>query len=271
VAFPFIKVNCGAIPESLMESELFGYESGAFTGSRAEGKKGLFEAAENGSIFLDEISELPLNLQVKLLQVIQEREIKRVGGVASIPVNARVISATNLDLFALVRAGRFREDLYYRLNVVPLRVPPLRERHADIIPLINRFLNQNNKRMKDHKEIDPDATAMLLEYDWPGNVRELQNIVERIMITTRDSVIRPENLPGFIRNHPAGSGGTTKSAARTPPTQNASLNDILDRTEKAALLDAMKTCGTTRELARRIGVSQPTAVRKLRKHGLAFK
>ncbi|MDR1573602.1 MAG: sigma 54-interacting transcriptional regulator [Clostridiales Family XIII bacterium] len=260
--FPFIKVNCGAIPENLMESELFGYERGAFTGSRTEGKKGLFEAAENGSIFLDEISELPLNLQVKLLQVIQEREIKRVGGVVSIPVNARVISASNLDLFALVRAGGFREDLYYRLNVVPIRVPPLRERQEDMIPLINRFLNQNNKRMKDHKELDPDTTALLLKYDWPGNVRELQNITERIMITTKGSVIRPENLPGFIRDHGAAD------LAAVQKTQAAPLNVILDRTEKDILLTALKTCGTTRALARCLGVSQPTAVRKLRKHGL---
>jgi transcriptional regulator with PAS, ATPase and Fis domain len=256
--FPFIKVNCGAIPASLMESELFGYERGAFTGSRTEGKKGLFEAAENGSIFLDEVSELPLNLQVKLLQVMQEREIKRVGGLASIPVNARVISASNLDLFALVREGGFREDLYYRLNVVPIHVPPLRERHEDMIPLINRFLNLNNRKMKDHKELDPDATALLLKYDWPGNVRELQNILERIMITTRGSVIRPENLPEFIRSHAAPKGAAA----------NAPLNDILDRTEKAVLLAALEYCGTTRALARRLGVSQPTVVRKLRKHGL---
>ncbi|MDR2356235.1 MAG: sigma 54-interacting transcriptional regulator [Clostridiales Family XIII bacterium] len=257
-SFPFIKVNCGAIPASLMESELFGYERGAFTGSRAEGKKGLFEAAENGSIFLDEISELPLNLQVKLLQVMQEREIKRVGGVASIPVNARVISASNLDLFALVREGGFREDLYYRLNVVPLHVPPLRERREDIIPLINRFLSRNNKAMKLHKELDKDATVLLLKYDWPGNVRELQNIMERIMITTRGGVIRPENLPEFIK-----SRAETESAA-----EGAALPEILDRTEKAVLTAALKTCGTTRALARRLGVSQPTVVRKLRKHGL---
>jgi transcriptional regulator with PAS, ATPase and Fis domain len=264
--FPFIKVNCGAIPASLMESELFGYERGAFTGSRAEGKKGLFEAAENGSIFLDEVSELPLNLQVKLLQVMQEREIKRVGGVASLPVNARVISASNLDLFALVRAGGFREDLYYRLNVVPIHVPPLRERQEDMIPLINRFLNQNNKKMKDHKELDPDAAALLLKYDWPGNVRELQNILERIMITTRGSVIRPENLPEFIRNRAAQTGAPGSAAIAT--SQGASLTEILDRAERAALLDALECCGTTRALARRLGVSQPTAVRKLRKHGL---
>jgi TyrR family helix-turn-helix protein len=270
-AGPFIKVNCGAIPESLMESELFGYEHGAFTGSRAEGKKGLFEAAENGSIFLDEISELPLNLQVKLLQVIQDREIKRVGGVASIPVNARVISASNIDLFALVRSGGFREDLYYRLNVVPIHVPPLRERHEDIVPLINRFLNQNNKKMKDRKELDPDTTALLLKYGWPGNVRELQNIIERIMITTRGRVIKPENLPSFIRRHavPARSAGATAdvSSSEAPATR---LSDIIDRAEKDALLAAMESCCSTRSLARRLGVSQTTVVRKLQKHGLTL-
>ena len=188
----------------------------------------------------------------------QEREIKRVGGIASIPVNARVISASNLDLFALVREGSFREDLYYRLNVVPIHVPPLRERHADILPLIGRFLNRNNRKMKLHKELDTDATALLLKYDWPGNVRELQNIMERIVITTSAGVIRAENLPEFIRNHAAPEGAA----------EGAPLNEILDRTEKAVLLAALECCGTTRALARRLGVSQPTVVRKLRKHGL---
>ncbi len=257
--FPFVKINCGAIPENLIESELFGYVRGAFTGSRKDGKKGLFEIAEKGTIFLDEISELPLNLQVKLLQVIQEREITRVGGVESIPIDVRIISATNRDLLTLVHQGKFREDLYYRLNVVPINIPPLRERPEDIIPMIRIFLNQNNKKMKEHKEIDSKAIAILMKYTWPGNVRELQNIIERLMITTRDTIIMPENLPSFILE-----------AANTPDTSNIptgkNLKAALDYAEKEILIKALEKYKTTRSMAKALGVSQPTIVRKLQKY-----
>jgi len=256
--YPFIKVNCGAIPENLIESELFGYESGAFTGSRKDGKKGLFETADKGTIFLDEISELPLNLQVKLLQVIQEREIKRVGGVESIPIDVRIISATNKDLTALVQEGKFREDLYYRLNVVPISIPPLRERPEDIIPMIRIFLNQNNIKVKEHKEIDSKTIAILMKYSWPGNVRELQNIIERLVITTKDTVIMPENLPSFIYD--------SASSAESPNTPAArSLKDALELAEREILLRAREQYKTTRAMAKALGVSQPTIVRKLQK------
>ncbi len=260
--YPFIKLNCGAIPETLIESELFGYESGAFTGSRRNGKKGLFETANKGTIFLDEISELPLNLQVKLLQVIQEREITRVGGVESIPIDVRIISATNRDLMSLVSQGKFREDLYYRLNVVPISIPPLRERPEDIIPMIRIFLNQNNKKMKEHKEIDSKAIAILMKYAWPGNVRELQNIIERLMITTRGSTIHPENLPSFI----------LEAAVNTEPvliTMGKSLKEALDDAEKEILIKAVEKHKTTRTIAKALGVSQPTIVRKLQKYHIA--
>jgi transcriptional regulator with PAS, ATPase and Fis domain len=259
--FPFVKINCGAIPENLIESELFGYESGAFTGSKKDGKKGLFETAEKGTIFLDEISELPLNLQVKLLQVIQERELTRVGGVESIPINVRIISATNKDLLSLVREGKFREDLYYRLNVVPISIPPLRERPEDIIPMIRIFLNQNNKKMKEHKEIDSKAIAILMKYPWPGNVRELQNIIERLMITTKGTTILPENLPSFI----------VESASIPDPVSSAegkSLKDALDHAEREILIKAAEKYKTTRAIAKALGVSQPTVVRKLQKYHL---
>ena len=260
--YPFIKLNCGAIPETLIESELFGYESGAFTGSRRNGKKGLFETANKGTIFLDEISELPLNLQVKLLQVIQEREITRVGGVESIPIDVRIISATNRDLMSLVSQGKFREDLYYRLNVVPISIPPLRERPEDIIPMIRIFLNQNNKKMKEHKEIDSKAIAILMKYAWPGNVRELQNIIERLMITTRGTTIHPENLPSFI----------LEAAVNTEPvliTTGKSLKEALDDAEKEILIKAVEKYKTTRTIAKALGVSQPTIVRKLQKYHIA--
>jgi len=257
--YPFIKLNCGAIPENLIESELFGYESGAFTGSRKEGKKGLFETADKGTIFLDEISELPLNLQVKLLQVIQEREIVRVGGVESIPINVRIIAATNKDLMSLVNEGKFREDLYYRLNVVPINIPPLRERPEDIIPMIRIFLNQNNKKMKEHKEIDSKAIAILIKYPWPGNVRELQNIIERLVITTKGPIIMPQNLPSFIHEATRGANGTDIPAGKN-------LKAALEHAEREILLKAKKQYKTTRAIAKALGVSQPTVVRKFQKY-----
>lgn len=260
--YPFIKVNCGAIPENLIESELFGYESGAFTGSRKDGKKGLFETADKGTIFLDEISELPLNLQVKLLQVIQEREITRVGAVESIPIDVRIISATNNDLMALVHDGKFREDLYYRLNVVPISIPPLRERPEDIIPMIRIFLNQNNIKMKEHKEIDSKAIAILMKYPWPGNVRELQNIIERLVITTKGTMILPENLPSFIYENTSGIENSAISAGKN-------LKDALDHAERDILLKAQEQYKTTRAMAKALGVSQPTIVRKLQKYSIA--
>ncbi len=260
--FPYIKVNCGAIPGNLIESELFGYESGAFTGSRKDGKKGLFETADKGTIFLDEISELPLNLQVKLLQVIQEREITKVGGVKSIPINVRIISATNKDLMALVQEGKFREDLYYRLNVVPINIPPLRERPEDIIPMIRIFLNRINIKLKEHKEIDSKTIAILIKYPWPGNVRELQNIVERLVITTKNTVIHPDNLPSFI--HEA-AGGIESLSAST----GKSLNEVLALAEREILLKAQQQYRTTREIAKALGISQPTVVRKLRKYSIS--
>lgn len=260
--YPFVKVNCGAIPENLIESELFGYESGAFTGSRKDGKKGLFETADKGTIFLDEISELPLNLQVKLLQVIQEREITRVGSVESIPINVRIISASNRDLMSLVHEGKFREDLYYRLNVVPISIPPLRERPEDIIPMIRIFLNQNNIKMKEHKEIDSRTIAILMKYAWPGNVRELQNIIERLVITTKGTVIMPENLPSFIYETAIGADSTVIPAA-------GSLKDALEHAEREILLKAQKQYKTTRAMAKALGISQPTVVRKLQKYAIA--
>lgn len=186
---PFIQINCGAIPANLLESELFGYDRGAFTGSRREGKKGLFEVAKNGTVFLDEIAELPLNMQVKILQVIQEKAIQRVGGIESIPVDVRIISATNRNLEQMVKEGRFREDLFYRLNVVPITVPALRDRPEDIVPMIRTFLQENNKKFNEKKTMDTAAMSILLKYRWPGNVRELENIIERLVITTKGNVI----------------------------------------------------------------------------------
>lgn len=256
---PMVTVNCGAIPENLMESELFGYERGAFTGSRVEGKVGLFEEAQGGTIFLDEISELPLNLQVKLLQVIQEREFKKVGGVKGIPVDVRIISATNQELRNLVEEGAFREDLYYRLNVVPINVPPLRERTEDILPLIHSALYKLNEKIGEDKIISSEALAILLTYQWPGNAREVENIIERLVITTKDEVVMPENLPPYLLE-----------ASHQNKNQRAgkSLQEKLDITEKEILVEAMKNHSTTRAMAKVLGISQPTVVRKMAKHNL---
>lgn len=259
--FPFVTVNCGAIPENLIESELFGYERGAFTGSRNEGKKGLFEAAQNGTIFLDEISELPLNLQVKLLQIIQERELIRVGGVKRIPVDVRIVSASNKDLLGLVRNNKFREDLYYRLNVVPINVPPLRERPEDILPLLQANLVKYNKKLNENKTLSPSALSILLRYPWPGNIRELQNIMERLILTTRDDSITEENLPIFIKN-----------SARVQPVQDSELSlcAALEHAEKEILARALADYKSTRAIAKALKVSQPTIVRKLHKYGLVI-
>lgn len=255
---PFVTVNCGAIPENLIESELFGYVAGAFTGSRAGGKKGFFEAAQGGTIFLDEISELPLNLQVKLLQVIQERRITPVGSTKAIPIDVRIVSATNRNLEQRVKEGRFRDDLYYRLNVVPINVPPLRERPDDIIPLIHRSLAKCNRDLGENKSINHDALSVLLKYPWPGNIRELQNIVERLVITTSHNVINEEDIFIFIK----------QAADENPVATDISLATALEKAEKEILAQALESYGSTRAIARVLKVSQPTIVRKLNKYGL---
>lgn len=256
---PFITVNCGAIPENLIESELFGYVAGAFTGSRSGGKRGYFEAAQNGTIFLDEISELPLNLQVKLLQVIQERQITPVGAVDPIPIDVRIISATNRNLADLVQEGKFREDLYYRLNVVPIEVPALCERTEDIVPLIRLNLAKYNQKLGEHKSISSDAMEILLKYPWPGNIRELQNIVERLIITSSSDLITEEDIFIFIKE---------AADRNTSPAAATSLSAALEKAEKQILAQALDRYGSTRAIAKFLNVSQPTVVRKLQKYGL---
>ncbi|RST72064.1 PAS domain-containing protein [Siminovitchia acidinfaciens] len=195
---PFVKVNCGSIPENLLESELFGYEAGSFTGASKEGKAGLFEMADKGTIFLDEIGDMPYNLQVRLLRVLQEREVTRVGGVMPKKVDVRVIAATNKDLEREVKENRFREDLYYRLNVVPIAIPPLRERKEDLLPLIVHFTELFNRNFSDKKIFSPESIDILQRYDWPGNIRELQNMIERIILTADYDYIEPSNLPAIF-------------------------------------------------------------------------
>jgi two-component system response regulator AtoC len=197
---PFVAINCGAIPENLLESELFGHRRGAFTDANAD-KRGLFEEADGGTLFLDEIGELPLALQVKLLRVLQDETIRRLGDTRDIKVDVRIVAATHRDLAADVKAGRFREDLYYRLNVLALHVPPLRERKEDTQLLVDHFLARNNARLgTDIRGVDPEARRLLLEYPWPGNVRELENTIERAMVLAEGEVLSAADLPERVRD-----------------------------------------------------------------------
>lgn len=195
---PYIKLNCAAIPENLLESELFGYEAGAFTGARKGGKPGLFELAHEGTLLLDEIGDVPIHLQVKLLRAIQEREIIRIGGTRPIQVDVRIIAVTNQDLENMIRQGQFREDLFYRLNVIPLRIPSLRERREDIPLLAHHFITKYNRRYKLNKSLDADIIDALIKYDWPGNIRQLENLIERLVVTTGPDLISLKNLPASI-------------------------------------------------------------------------
>lgn len=192
---PFMEINCGAIPENLMESELFGYEPGSFTGAKASGKAGIFEMCNNGTILLDEIGELPFNLQVKFLRVIQEQEIFRVGGTSPRKLNVRIIAATNKNLEEMVKNKLFRADLYYRLNVLPIHIPPIRERIEDTMPLANHFLEKFNREYKANKKLDINVLKILEKYQWPGNVRELKNLIERLVIISETEVIGLQHLP----------------------------------------------------------------------------
>jgi len=251
---PFIEINCGAIPENLLESELFGYEEGAFSGANREGKFGKIELAQNGTLFLDEIGELPLSLQVKILKVIQEKSLTKIGGTKQIKVDFRLISATNKDLETLVREKQFREDLYYRLNVVPINIPPLRERREDILPLMMQSLKETNSQYQKEKSLCKDAVDILLSYGWPGNVRELKNVMERLVVTADDDVIRPSGLPDNFQI-PA------ESNSKVLP-----LREAVELLEKELVQKAYERYPTSVGVAKVLGISQPTAARKLRKH-----
>jgi two-component system response regulator AtoC len=218
---PFIKINCAAIPKTLMESELFGYEKGAFTGA-VGAKPGRFELAHGGTLFLDEIGEIPVEMQVKLLRVLQESEFERVGGIKTIKVDVRLVAATNRDLHAEVATGAFREDLYYRLNVVPIHLPPLRERRQDIPLLVDHFIAKFNERLKKQiSTIDPDAVDRLVSYNWPGNIRELENVIERTMLFCEGPDIRAVDLPSefMLGATPTGPAAGATAADEGPPTR----------------------------------------------------
>lgn len=259
---PMIKLNCGSIPESLVESELFGYEKGAFTGAGKGGKPGKFEMAHKGIIFLDEIADLPLSSQVKLLRFLEDGQITRVGGTAGKTVDVRIVAATNRNLKDMVAKKQFRSDLFYRLNVIPLTLPPLRNRRDCILPLINHFMDQFRRRYnKKEMILSREALSALLEYNYPGNVREMINICERMVVMSLDGHVHLEDLPASIREtlSPAPSGAEVWHPGQT-------LKERVDAIEKEILEKALSFHGTQARMAESLGLNQSTVARKLKKH-----
>ncbi|MDL2314521.1 sigma 54-interacting transcriptional regulator, partial [Desulfovibrio sp. OttesenSCG-928-C14] len=239
-------------------SELFGYEKGSFTGA-VKGKIGIFEAAEGGTVLLDEIGELPQHLQVKLLGVLQERMIRRVGGVRDFQVNVRIIAATNRDLPDMVLQGAFRRDLFYRLNILPIEIPPLRQRPHDLVQMIENFLAKHCQAHSARKTFSEKAYKCLMNYSWPGNARELDNTIERLVLLAPDEVIGVNHLPKEI----VGEAKPFSEHSSLP-----SYGEYLSQTEKALLAEAKRRFGTTRKIARALSISGPTVSRKLKKYGL---
>jgi len=255
---PFIKAHCAALPETIIESELFGHEKGAFTGATTD-RKGRFELAHGGTLFLDEIGDVPPSIQIKLLRVIQEREFERIGGTRTIKVNVRLVTATNKDLLALVNQGKFREDLYYRLHVFPIYVPPLRKRKADIVLLADYFLEKYAKESsKQIRRLSSSVIDMLMSYHWPGNVRELENVIERSVLVAEGDVIHPHHLPPTLQTAEA-SGTETKG----------DLKDMVESYEKDLIRDALKsTRGNIAAAARSLGTTQRILGYKVRNYDI---
>lgn len=254
----FIRINCGSIPEHLLESELFGYEKGAFTGALSQGKKGLFELANEGTLFLDEIGELPLNLQVKILRTIQEREIMKIGGSHPIPINIRIIAATNKNLEEMVSNGTFREDLFYRIHVIPLMVPPLRERIDDIEVLVYHFLEYYNEKFSSKMYFSEDAMEMLKAFHWPGNIRQLRNVTERAMVITKNQMITANDLVKILDNR-------KKTCGPIEVRSIIPLHQAVLETEKQLLQLALSKYKTLTKTAEILEVSQPTISRLFNK------
>ena len=262
---PFLAINCAAIPETLLESELFGYEKGAFTDARAQ-KRGLFELADKGTLFLDEIGEIPLSLQAKLLRVLEEQTFRRLGGLRDIRVDLRIVAATNKNLREAVKEGAFRQDLYYRLNVIQLSVPPLRERPEDILPLTRFFIDHYNRKFKRSIEgLAREAEDLLLAHDWPGNVRELRNAVERAMILEESNVIAAASLPIAVRSSNA---AIAVSSAPESPAEAVDGMSLVEQ-EKRLLIHALqKSGGNQTQAARLLRITRDTLRYKMKKFNL---
>lgn len=253
---PFVSINCAAMPEALIESELFGYEHGSFTGGKKGGNIGLFETAEGGTVFLDEIAELPLNMQAKLLGVLQEKAIRRVGGTEYKSIDVRIIAATNKDIVNLVKEKKFREDLFYRLNVVPLTIPPLRERKADLSKIIDYFVSKVTKKYGLVKRLTPEIHNKLINYSWPGNIRELENTIERIVVTNFDEeidgILHSSNLQSIQKEFTSDSVMPLKKAKKM--------------LEKELILKAYELYGSTYKAAKVLEVDQSTVAKKVREY-----
>lgn len=259
--FPFVRLNCAAIPETLLESELFGYEPGAFTGAQKSGKPGKFELAHRGTIFLDEISEMPRSMQAKLLRVLQEKELERLGGSKVIQTDFRLIVATNRPIESLVEGGAFRQDLYYRLNVIPIVIPPLRDRKDDIPLMIDKKLGELRSELGTPLDVafSDEAMDALKQYCWPGNIRELMNVVERVVCSVKDDVIRLEHLPPTI----------LRKKYLKSLDERGSLQSMMDDIEKEILLETLRKANQNKaEAARRLQIDRTALYKKLRKHGL---
>ncbi len=259
---PFVKINCGSISPNLVESELFGYAPGAFTGAAKSGKLGLFETANGGTVFLDEVGELPMDQQVKLLQVIQERKTQRVGASSPVDLDLRFIAATNKELEQQVEKGAFRQDLFYRLNVVPIYIPPLRERKEEIPLLIYSFLKKYNEAYHYNKHISSDALAKLVSYSWPGNVRELENNVERLVVIAKEDIIDLDDLPEILTQDYAESCQGGQEEEVIP------LKEAVSRLEKELIMAAINKYGSGSRAAKHLKIDQSTLSRKMQKYSL---
>lgn len=277
---PFVKINCAAIPANLLESELFGYEKGAFTGALARGKPGVFEQANGGTLFLDEIGDMPWEAQSKLLRVLQDKVVQRVGGMGTLQLDVRIIAATNADLQAQIRKGTFRKDLYYRLNLIPMQTPPLRQRRDDIPLLLDFYSRQFDKHYRRIIRFDDAGVARLAAYDWPGNVRELRNFLEYMYVCQDDNYVDMATINSWLRQNdvepvPEAQPPVSMPAedallgwCRAQLRAGATLKTMLAQVESDVLRLAQAQHKTTYAIADRLGVAQPTVVRKLQAHGI---
>ncbi|MFK8053565.1 MAG: sigma-54 interaction domain-containing protein [Woeseiaceae bacterium] len=271
---PFVAVNCGAIPDDLLESELFGHEKGAFTGASAR-RVGRFEQADGGTLFLDEIGDMPPAMQVKLLRVLQEKVIERVGGISSIAIDVRIVTATHRDLQQRIEDGLFREDLYYRLNVVDIELPPLRDRPDDVVPLVNEMVQRVKRKHDVEVEFSPDALTLLCGYAWPGNVRELSNVVERLAVLKPHGTIYPRDLPIEISGLPPEQSASALPAELTKavdiilPDEGVDLKAHIATVEREIIADALaQSEGVVAKAAKLLGVQRTTLVEKIKRFGL---
>lgn len=255
---PFVKVNCAAIPDNLLESELFGYEGGAFTGARKEGKAGKFEMAQGGTIFLDEIGDMDMSMQVKLLRVIQEKEVERIGGTKTISLDVRIVAATNQNLEELIKEGKFRQDLYYRLNVIEIKIAPLRKRKEDIPILVHHLVK---KISGENLNVTPRVMNILNSYDWPGNVRELQNVMEHACIMRNGTIIDPYSLPQYMQPKEPGEESRTEN-------MSYNLKEMTAILEKDLILEALKKFSNKSRAIEELGISRSSFYEKIKKYGI---